>query len=102
MSRKFHLSALTFPYQKVVYNIIFDCFEQAYAFLLLIQIKMAIHTYSGLFGTFLCNSELDRLQSTSSSQTCSIWAFLDPNFNWSIINYLYEEKKEVRKANGNA
>ncbi|VDD81292.1 unnamed protein product [Mesocestoides corti] len=58
-------------------------------------IKMAIHTYSGLFGTFLYNSELERQAAHCASQTCSIWAFLNPKHNWSIYNYLYEEKLEV-------
>ncbi|EUB64235.1 Myotubularin-related protein [Echinococcus granulosus] len=67
------------------------CFEFNELFL----VKIAIHTYSGLFGTFLCNSELERQENRCASQTCSIWAYLNPTYNWSIINYLYEEKNEV-------
>ncbi|VDM21322.1 unnamed protein product, partial [Hydatigera taeniaeformis] len=69
------------------------CFEFNELFL----IKLAIHAYSGLFGTFLCNSELERQENQCASRTCSIWAYLNPNYNWSIINYLYEEKNEVIK-----
>ncbi|VDK23140.1 unnamed protein product [Taenia asiatica] len=69
------------------------CFEFNELFL----VKLAIHAYSGLFGTFLCNSELERQENHCASRTCSIWAYLNPNYNWSIMNYLYEERNEVIK-----
>ncbi|VDK78096.1 unnamed protein product [Dibothriocephalus latus] len=59
-----------------------------------IKIKLAMHTYSGLFGTFLFNSERDRHAAQCSQQTCSLWAFLNPTHNWSLRNYLYEPKQE--------
>ncbi|VDL96604.1 unnamed protein product [Schistocephalus solidus] len=61
----------------------------------LFLIKLAMHTYSGLFGTFLFNSERDRHVAQCSQQTCSLWAFLNPTRNWSLRNYLYEPKQEV-------
>ncbi|KAL5110043.1 Myotubularin-related protein 3 [Taenia crassiceps] len=69
------------------------CFEFNELFL----VKLAIHAYSGLFGTFLCNSELERQENHCASRTCSIWAYLNPSYNWSIMNYLYEERNEVIK-----
>ncbi|BHF65416.1 Myotubularin-related protein 4 [Sparganum proliferum] len=63
----------------------------------LFLIKLAMHTYSGLFGTFLFNSERDRHAAQCSQQTCSLWAFLNPTRNWSLRNYLYEPKQEVIK-----
>uniref|UniRef100_A0A0X3PVE4 phosphatidylinositol-3,5-bisphosphate 3-phosphatase n=1 Tax=Schistocephalus solidus TaxID=70667 RepID=A0A0X3PVE4_SCHSO len=63
----------------------------------LFLIKLAMHTYSGLFGTFLFNSERDRHVAQCSQQTCSLWAFLNPTRNWSLRNYLYEPKQEVIK-----
>ncbi|CAL8087016.1 unnamed protein product [Calicophoron daubneyi] len=57
-------------------------------------VKLGLHVYSGLFGTFLCNSERSRQQMQISSRTCSIWAFLSRRFNWTIVNYLYEPSEE--------
>ncbi|KAM3172374.1 hypothetical protein ACTXT7_014672 [Hymenolepis weldensis] len=58
-------------------------------------LKIAIHTYSGLFGTFLCNSEFERQTEQKSLPSCSLWAFLNPKYNWSILNYLYKSNDEV-------
>ncbi|VUZ49543.1 unnamed protein product [Hymenolepis diminuta] len=61
----------------------------------LFLLKIAIHTYSGLFGTFLCNSEYERQTEQKSLPSCSLWAFLNPKYNWSILNYLYKSNDEV-------
>lgn len=51
------------------------------------QIKLAEHTYSNLFGTFLCNSNRERQVNGVPSRTFSVWKYLNaPKFR----NYLYD------------
>ncbi len=80
-----------------IFIILFSHSAQIILWCVLLQIKLAMHTYSGLFGTFLFNSERERQSTHCSVQTCSVWAFLDPKENWSIRNYLHEAKSEVIK-----
>ncbi|VDN96945.1 unnamed protein product [Rodentolepis nana] len=70
-------------------------FPSHFQFNELFLIKIAIHTYSGLFGTFLCNSEFERQGEQKNLPSCSLWAFLNPKYNWSILNYLYKPNDEV-------
>lgn len=52
-----------------------------------LQIKLAEHTYSNLFGTFLCNSNRERQVNGVPSRTFSVWKYLNaPQFR----NYLYD------------
>ncbi|KAK9880690.1 hypothetical protein WA026_011925 [Henosepilachna vigintioctopunctata] len=62
----------------------FPCdFEFSQAYL----VKLAQHTYSNLFGTFLCNTLQDRLKIVNY-RTFSVWEFLNsPRFK----NHLYEQ-----------
>lgn len=53
-------------------------------------VKLAQHTYSQLFGTFLCNNRQERLQLRVRDRTFSVWRFLNSN---SFVNYLYSPSK---------
>jgi myotubularin-related protein 3/4 len=39
-------------------------------------IKLAQHSHSGLFGTFLCNTVRERIENTIGDRTFSVWPFL--------------------------
>ncbi|CAL7942733.1 unnamed protein product [Xylocopa violacea] len=65
----------------------FKCsFEMSPAYL----VKLAQHTYSQLFGTFLCNTRQERLQLRIRERTFSVWRFLNSN---SFVNHLYSPLK---------
>ena len=60
-----------------------DCVHQLllqfpchFEFNLSFVVKLAHHTYSSLFGTFLCNSALERKEHRVHEQTRSVWNFL--------------------------
>ncbi|GFG28834.1 hypothetical protein Cfor_03049 [Coptotermes formosanus] len=67
----------------------FPCsFEFSQAYL----VKLAQHTYSNLFGTFLCNSTQERASLKVAERTFSVWKFLKaPNFR----NHLYCTSREL-------
>lgn len=44
-------------------------------------VKLAQHTYSGLFGTFLSNSVREFAMNNLSTRTYSVWAYLNNNIN---------------------
>uniref|UniRef100_A0A0R3QYT2 phosphatidylinositol-3,5-bisphosphate 3-phosphatase n=1 Tax=Brugia timori TaxID=42155 RepID=A0A0R3QYT2_9BILA len=55
-------------------------FPDAFQFTLSYLTKLALHCYSGLFGTFLWNSQSERenwTKSTDDAETLSLWTFLD-------------------------
>ncbi|XP_017270091.1 myotubularin-related protein 3 isoform X2 [Kryptolebias marmoratus] len=63
----------------------FPCsFEFNEAFL----VKLVQHTYSCLFGTFLCNSGKEREDRHVQERTCSVWSLLRPA-NRTLRNMLY-------------
>ncbi|KAK0167358.1 hypothetical protein PV327_004765 [Microctonus hyperodae] len=62
------------------------CFQMSPAYI----VKLAQHTYSQLFGTFLYNTQQERLQLRIREQTFSVWRFLNSN---SFINHLYSPSK---------
>lgn len=65
----------------------FPCsFQMSPAYL----VKLAQHTYSQLFGTFLCNTRQERLQLRIQDRTFSVWRFLNST---SFINHLYSPLK---------
>ncbi|XP_039517460.1 myotubularin-related protein 3 isoform X3 [Pimephales promelas] len=69
----------------------FPCsFEFNEAFL----VKLAQHTYSCLFGTFLCNSVKEREDQCVQEKTCSVWTLLRPE-NSSFLNILYSPHSET-------
>lgn len=57
-------------------------------------VKLAQHTYSCLFGTFLCNSSQERRQHRVGQRTFSVWAFLQNNEK-RFRNYLYSKTDQV-------
>lgn len=65
----------------------FKCsFQMSPAYL----VKLAQHTYSQLFGTFLCNSRHERLQLRIRERTFSVWRYLNSS---SFVNHLYSPSK---------
>ncbi|XP_056887773.1 myotubularin-related protein 3 isoform X2 [Takifugu flavidus] len=69
----------------------FPCsFEFNEAFL----VKLVQHTYSCLFGTFLCNSGKERVDRHIQERTCSVWSLLRPA-NRSLRNMLYSSHSEI-------
>lgn len=69
----------------------FPCsFEFNEAFL----VKLVQHTYSCLFGTFLCNSGKEREDRHIQERTCSVWSLLRPA-NRSFKNMLYSSHSET-------
>ncbi|XP_028270836.1 phosphatidylinositol-3,5-bisphosphate 3-phosphatase MTMR3 isoform X2 [Parambassis ranga] len=69
----------------------FPCsFEFNEAFL----VKLVQHTYSCLFGTFLCNSGKDREDRHVQERTCSVWSLLRPA-NRTLRNMLYSSHSET-------
>ncbi|TPP60021.1 Myotubularin protein 3, partial [Fasciola gigantica] len=53
-------------------------------------VKLGLHIYSGLFGTFLGNSEENRQTVKLNARTCSVWALLSPRLNRRVINPFYK------------
>ncbi|XP_042193108.1 myotubularin-related protein 3 isoform X9 [Callorhinchus milii] len=69
----------------------FPCsFEFIEAFL----VKLVQHTYSCLFGTFLCNSAKEREEKHIQERTCSVWSLLRPA-NKAFKNLLYTSQSET-------
>uniref|UniRef100_A0A673YTI1 phosphatidylinositol-3,5-bisphosphate 3-phosphatase n=1 Tax=Salmo trutta TaxID=8032 RepID=A0A673YTI1_SALTR len=69
----------------------FPCsFEFNEAFL----VKMVQHSYSCLFGTFLCNSGKEREDRQVRERTCSVWSLLRPA-NRALRNMLYSSHSET-------
>ncbi|EFN79213.1 Myotubularin-related protein 3 [Harpegnathos saltator] len=65
----------------------FQCsFQMSAAYL----VKLAQHTYSQLFGTFLCNTRQERRQLKIRERTFSVWRFLNST---SFVNHLYSPLK---------
>ncbi|KAI5724300.1 hypothetical protein M8J77_000885 [Diaphorina citri] len=63
-------------------------FPTEFQFNSMFLVKLAQHTYANLFGTFLCNSSKDREDKMVTSQTFSVWKFLN---HGSYRNHLYNE-----------
>nr|XP_005171779.4 myotubularin-related protein 3-like [Danio rerio]XP_021332390.1 myotubularin-related protein 3-like [Danio rerio] len=57
-------------------------------------VKLVQHTYSCLFGTFLCNSVKEREEQRVQEKTCSVWSLLRPA-NQSFHNILYSPRSET-------
>lgn len=69
----------------------FPCsFEFNEAFL----VKLVQHTYSCLFGTFLCNSGKEREDRHTQERSCSVWSLLRPA-NRAFRNMLYSSHSET-------
>ncbi|XP_072521248.1 phosphatidylinositol-3,5-bisphosphate 3-phosphatase MTMR3 [Salminus brasiliensis] len=57
-------------------------------------VKLVQHTYSCLFGTFLCNSGKEREERGVLENTCSVWSLLQPA-NRTFHNILYSPHSEM-------
>ncbi|TRY63705.1 hypothetical protein TCAL_00809 [Tigriopus californicus] len=57
-------------------------------------VKLARHTYSQLFGTFLCNSLMERKKYEVQAQTRSVWTFLRQNPR-KFRNLLFSKRDEI-------
>ncbi|XP_065759808.1 myotubularin-related protein 3 isoform X3 [Muntiacus reevesi] len=69
----------------------FPCsFEFSEAFL----VKLVQHTYSCLFGTFLCNNAKERGEQHTQERTCSVWSLLRAG-NKAFRNLLYSSQAEA-------
>lgn len=67
----------------------FEClFEFSEAYL----VKLVQHTYSNMFGTFLCNSNADRTKLSIAERTFSVWQFLQDD---CFKNHLYRPEDRV-------
>ncbi|GLH01661.1 Uncharacterized protein GBIM_07751 [Gryllus bimaculatus] len=78
-----HQVALQFP----------TAFEFAPAFL----VRLARHTYSRLFGTFLCNSARERAHLRVHERTFSVWAFLR-SAPHAFRNHLYTPHEQQQES----
>lgn len=58
-----------------------------------VQVKLVQHTYSCLFGTFLCNNAKERGEKHTQERTCSVWSLLRAA-NKAFRNLLYSSQSE--------
>lgn len=58
-----------------------------------VQVKLVQHTYSCLFGTFLCNNAKERGEKHTQERTCSVWSLLRAA-NKAFKNLLYSSQSE--------
>lgn len=56
--------------------------------LLCVQAKLVQHTYSCLYGSFLCNNARERQARNVYKRTCSVWSLLRGG-NKNFQNFLY-------------
>ncbi|XP_067866351.1 myotubularin-related protein 4 isoform X4 [Heterodontus francisci] len=59
-----------------------------------IEVKLVQHTYSCLYGTFLCNNSREREARNIYKRTCSVWSLLRTG-NINFQNYLYMPSSET-------
>lgn len=59
-----------------------------FTFALCVQVKLVQHTYSCLYGTFLCNNARERQARNIYKRTCSVWSLLRGG-NKNFQNFLY-------------
>lgn len=78
-----------------------DCVHQllaqfpcSFQFNQLYLVKLAQHTYSGLFGDFLGNSVMERQREAVATRTFSVWIFLKARPE-HYLNYLYSHTDQV-------
>lgn len=57
-------------------------------------VKLVQHTYSCLFGTFLCNNAKERGEQHTQERTCSVWSLLRAG-NKAFKNLLYSSQSEA-------
>jgi len=65
-------------------------FPSAFQFNEIFLLKLCYHSYSCLFGTFLCDSAVERVNEHTDERTFSIWSYLNEK-NENIVNHLYDD-----------
>jgi myotubularin-related protein 3/4 len=73
-------------------------FPSAFQFNELCLLKLCYHAYSCLFGTFLCDSAIERAQQHTDERTFSVWSYLNER-NREIVNQLYDDTYEKVNIN---
>ena len=58
--------------------------------------KLAYHTYTCLYGTFLCNTDFERISNNLDTRTLSVWSLLNVNSKEFINDLFNQTKTEVR------
>lgn len=61
------------------------------------QVKLVQHTYSCLYGTFLCNNGREREAKNLYKRTCSVWSLLRSG-NKNFQNFLYIPSHDVVRS----
>lgn len=61
------------------------------------QVKLVQHTYSCLYGTFLCNNAREREAKNLYKRTCSVWSLLRSG-NKNFQNFLYIPSHDVVRS----
>ena len=80
------------PQSLALFSILFESSRKLTS-LFIEQVKLAHHAYSCLFGTFLCNSESERLKANIFKRTFSLWSLLKLK-NKEFKNFLYSSSSE--------
>ena len=65
--------------------------------LFVLQVKLVHHTYSCLFGTFLCNTSQERIHHELDKQTASLWSLLQDK---QFCNRLYSPSYDNQVCKG--
>jgi hypothetical protein len=65
-------------------------FPSAFQFNELCLLKLCYHSYSCLFGTFLCDSSIERFMQHTEERTFSVWSYLNEK-NPDVVNHLYDD-----------
>lgn len=65
-------------------------FPWAFEFNETFLLKLCFHSYSCLFGTFLCDSAVERVNEHIEERTFSVWSYLNDK-NKEMINHLYDD-----------
>lgn len=65
-------------------------YPSAFQFNEIFLLKLCYHSYSCLFGTFLCDSNIERSNEHTDERTFSIWSYLNDK-NVEIVNHLYDD-----------
>ncbi|CAF1633757.1 unnamed protein product [Adineta ricciae] len=75
---------------------VFQLFTQhrtAFEFNEMFLLKLAHHTYTCLYGTFLCNTDCERSSSKLETRTLSVWSLFNSNSK-QFINHLFDKTKK--------
>ncbi len=77
----------------VLHVLSFIFFSNSFA-ILCTQVKLGVHCFSCLYGTFLCNSMKEREEDRVGEDTYPVWSLLHEG-NTEVLNYLYKPGRSV-------